>query len=116
MVLACSGRGGSTAYGGKNLIDRRLDFLLTTGHVLAGELVEYGQDSVLLTQELKLLRPHRVQRDQRLVVSDRALVARRLRSVGADLQRDHDRELRQVEYGQQQWPRHGVKAQYLAQN
>jgi hypothetical protein len=66
-------------------------------------------------QDVDLLLGHLVQRDQRLVVGDGAPVAGRLRAVGADLERDHDRELRQVEDHEQQRPRRLVEADDVAE-
>jgi hypothetical protein len=66
-------------------------------------------------QDVDLLLAHLVQRDQRLVVGDGAPVAGGLRAVGADLQRDHDRQLRQVEDHEQQRPRRLVEADDVAE-
>ena len=55
-----------------------------------------------------------MERDQRLVVGDGARVAGLLREVGAHLQGDHDRQLRQVEDGEQQWPGRLVEADDVA--
>src|SRR5580692_2017510 len=89
---------------GQDLVHAVLDLALPARHVLAGEVVQDGQHPVLAVQDVELLLGHLVQRDQRLVIRDGAAVAGGLGPVGADLQRDHDRQLRQVEDDEQQRP------------
>src|ERR1700678_2220035 len=102
-ALVSVGR-GPRLDGGEDLVHAVLDFVLLARHVLAGEVVQQRQHLVLAVQDLNLLLAHLVQRDERLMVGDGPAGAGGLGPVRADLQRDHDRQLRQVEDGQQQRP------------
>jgi signal transduction histidine kinase len=117
--LALRGIGGSRRPAARDarqdLVDGLRHLLLPSRHVLLGEVLQHAEDPVLAVQYVDLLLAHLVQRDERLVVGDGPLVTRRLRPVGADLERDHDRELGQVEDGEQQRPGRLVETDDVAE-
>src|ERR1700677_99120 len=98
----------------QDLLHRILDLALPARHVLAGKILQDTKDSILAFEQIDLLPGHLVQGNECLMVGDGPTVTGGLRPVRADLQRDHDGQLRQVEDGKQQWPWRLVEADDVA--